>query len=225
MIRNLPKRSCVSLEHNGYRVFIPPAQTVTGMAMFSNGDLAAARVIAEQNIRELIEPAREGYAVVCTEPTAALCLTQEYPMLVQNDDAGVVAQQTTDAGSFLADLFRRGKLKLDFKPLPMRIGWHTPCHVKALQNGTPMLDLLALIPELTVVTIEKGCTGMAGTFGIAAENFQKSIEIGAENSFGKCRPLTLSPASPIAVPAGCRWNRPQPYRRYTRSSCSHCPTG
>lgn len=166
------------LEHNGYRVFIPPAQTVTGMAMFSNGDLAAARIIAEQNIRELIEPAREGYAVVCTEPTAALCLSQEYPMLVQNDDAGIVAQQTTDAGSFLAGLHRQGKLKLDFKALPIRIGWHTPCHVKALQNGTPMLDLLALIPELTVLKIEKGCTGMAGTFGIAAENFEKSIEIG-----------------------------------------------
>ncbi len=167
------------LEHNGYRVFIPPGQTVSGMAMFSNGDLAGARILAEQNIRELIEPAREGYAIVCTEPTAALCLTQEYPMLVQNDDAGIVAQQTTDAGSFLADLHRRGQLKRDFSPLPMRIAWHTPCHVKALRKGTPMLELLALIPELQVLTIEKGCTGMAGTFGIAAANFEKSIEIGA----------------------------------------------
>ena len=166
------------LEHNGYRVFIPPGQKVSGMAMFSNGDLAGARTLAEQNIRELIEPAREGYAIVCTEPTTAVCLTQEYPMLVQNDDAGIVAQQTTDAGSFLAGLNRRGLLKRDFSPLPMRIAWHTPCHVKALRNGTPMLELLALIPELTVLTIEKGCAGMAGTFGIAAANFQKSVEIG-----------------------------------------------
>lgn len=43
-----------------------------------------------------------------------------------------------------------------------------------------MLELLALIPELNVALIEKGCTGMAGTFGIAAANFQKSIQIGAE---------------------------------------------
>ncbi len=168
------------LEHNGYRVFIPQRQTISAMAMFSNGDLAAARTIAEQNIRELIEPAREGYAIVCTEPTAALCLTQEYPMLVRNEDARIVAQQTTDAGSFLADLHRRAMLKRDFSPLPMRIAWHTPCHVKALQRGTPMLELLALIPELKVLAIEKGCTGMAGTFGIAAANFKKSIEIGAE---------------------------------------------
>lgn len=167
------------MEHNGYRVFIPPAQTVAGMAMFSNGDLDAARTIAEQNIHELIEPAREGYTIVCTEPTAALCLTQEYPMLVPSDDAGVVAQQTTDAGTFLAGLYRSGKLKRDLAPLPIRVAWHTPCHVKALRKGTPMLELLNLIPQLTVVRIEKGCTGMAGTFGIAAANFDKSIEIGA----------------------------------------------
>ncbi|MDA1232733.1 MAG: heterodisulfide reductase-related iron-sulfur binding cluster [Planctomycetota bacterium] len=167
------------LEHNGYRVFIPPAQTVAGMAMFSNGDLTGARSLAEQNIRELIEPAREGYSIVCTEPSAALCLTQEYPMLVASDDAEIVAQQTIDAGAFLAELNRQGRLKLDFSPLPLRIAWHTPCHVKALRKGTPMLDLLALIPELTVLQIEKGCSGMAGTFGIAAANFRQSLEIGA----------------------------------------------
>lgn len=168
------------VEHNGYRVFIPPAQTVSGLAMFTNGDLVGARALAEQNIRELIEPAREGYPIVCTEPSAALCLTQEYPMLVRNDDAEVVAQRTIDAGTFLAELHRRGKLKRDFAPLALKIAWHTPCHVKALRKGTPMLELMALIPELIVVPVEKGCTGMAGTFGIAAANFQKSIEIGAE---------------------------------------------
>ena len=168
------------LEHNGFRVFIPPAQTVCGMAMFVNGDLLGARTLAEQNVRELAEPAREGYPIVCTEPTAALCLSQEYPMLVAGDDAQIVAQQTIDAGAFLAGLNRRGQLKTDFAPLPIRIAWHTPCHIKALGRGTAMLELLALIPELTVLTIEKGCTGMAGTFGIAATNFEKSIAIGAD---------------------------------------------
>lgn len=101
-------------------------------------------------------------------------------MLVPHDDAEVVAQRTIDAGTFLAELHHRGKLKCDFAPLSMRIAWHTPCHVKALRKGTPMLELLALIPDLTVVPIEKGCTGMAGSFGIAAANFKQSIEIGAE---------------------------------------------
>jgi len=167
------------LEHNGYRVFIPPAQTVSGMSMLTVGDLVAARVVAEQNIRELAEPAREGYPIVCTEPSAALCLTQEYPMLLSSNDAEVVAQQTIDAGTFLMDLHRRGRLKKDFSPLTIRIAWHTPCHTKALRRGQPMLELLHLIPGITVLNIEKGCTGMAGTFGLAAENFVQSLKIGA----------------------------------------------
>ena len=42
-----------------------------------------------------------------------------------------------------------------------------------------MLELLHLIPGITVLNIEKGCTGMAGTFGLAAENFVQSLKIGA----------------------------------------------
>ncbi|MCA9038302.1 MAG: anaerobic glycerol-3-phosphate dehydrogenase subunit C, partial [Planctomycetaceae bacterium] len=167
------------LEHNGYRVFVPPEQTVSGMAMIAVGDLEAARAVAEQNVRSLVEPAREGYPILCTEPSAALCLSQEYPMLLRSDDVEVIAQQTMDAGSFLLDLHRKGKLRRDFGPLNVSIGYHTPCHVKALRRGQPLRELLSLIPELTIQDIDKGCTGMAGTFGLAAEHFEKSISIGA----------------------------------------------
>ena len=101
-------------------------------------------------------------------------------MLLSSDDAEVVAQQTLDAGSFLLDLHRRGKLKKDFTPLAMRVAWHTPCHTLAMRRGQPLLEILRLIPGLKVQMIEKGCTGMAGTFGLAAENFEQSLRIGSE---------------------------------------------
>lgn len=167
------------LEHNGFRVFVPRNQTVSGMTMVSVADLAAARVVAEQNIRELAEPAREGYPILCTEPSAALCLTQEYPMLLSSNDAEIVAQQTQDAGTFLLELLKKGKLKRDFTPLNLKLAWHTPCHTRAMRRGVAMLELLQLIPGIEVQILEKGCTGMAGTFGLAAENFQRSLEIGA----------------------------------------------
>lgn len=166
------------LEHNGFRVFVPREQTISGMNMISVADLTAARDVAEQNLRELAEPAREGYPILCTEPSAALCLKQDYPRITANEDAEVVARQTLDAGTFLLELYRQGRLKTDFAPIPLTIAWHTPCHIRALTPTVASLELLRLIPELKVLEIEKGCTGMAGTFGLASENFSTSLKIG-----------------------------------------------
>ncbi|MFZ9091075.1 MAG: heterodisulfide reductase-related iron-sulfur binding cluster, partial [Planctomycetaceae bacterium] len=166
------------LEHNGFRVFVPREQTISGMNMISVADLTAARDVAEQNLRELAEPAREGYPILCTEPSAALCLKQDYPRITANQDAEVVARQTLDAGTFLLELYRQGRLKTDFAPIPLTIAWHTPCHIRALTPTVASLELLRLIPELKVLEIEKGCTGMAGTFGLASENFSTSLKIG-----------------------------------------------
>lgn len=101
-------------------------------------------------------------------------------MLLENDDIDVVAQQTTDAGSFLLKLHREGKLRKDLAAIPISVAYHTPCHMKALHAGQPLVELLSLIPQLKLQSIDKGCTGMAGMFGLAAENFEQSLRIGAE---------------------------------------------
>ncbi|MEZ6122740.1 MAG: anaerobic glycerol-3-phosphate dehydrogenase subunit C [Planctomycetaceae bacterium] len=168
------------LQHNGFRVYIPPLQTVSGMAMIAVGDLEAARQVADANLTILSEAVREGCTIVCTEPSAALCLRQEYPVITNHRDADFVAKQTFDAGTFLWDLHSRGKLKTDFESLDLTVAYHTPCHVKALGPGAGMRRLLDLIPGVTVTDLEKGCSGMAGTFGLAAEHFQQSLHIGAE---------------------------------------------
>jgi FAD/FMN-containing dehydrogenase/Fe-S oxidoreductase len=168
------------LEHNGISVYVPPAQTSSGMAMISAGDLEAARIVADQNVRELAELAREGYPILCTEPTAALCLKQEYPMILNHPDVEVLASQVIDAGAYLRDLHRSGRLKTDFRPLDLDVAYHTPCHLKALECGTPLADLLSLIPQLRLHRIEKGCSGMAGAYGLTERNFRTSIRIGWE---------------------------------------------
>jgi len=167
------------MQHHGYRVFVPPGQTVSGMSMLSVGDTEAAREVAEANLRELGEPAREGFRVLCTEPSAALCLSQEYPLLLDHPDAQTVADRTQDAGTFLKELHSAGTLRTDFQPLPLKLLYHTPCHVKALGPERGLLELLRLIPGVTVESVERGCTGMAGAYGIAAEHFDQSMAIGA----------------------------------------------
>ncbi len=166
------------LEHHGFRVHVPVGQTGSGMAMITAGDLEAARRIAEENVRELAGLAREGTPILCTEPAAALCLRDEYPRILDHEDVGLVAAQTVEAGEFLWSLHESGKLQGELSPLPLSVGYHTPCHLKALQSPRSLRNLLGLIPELDVIPIEKGCSGMAGTFGLSRDHFDMSIRIG-----------------------------------------------
>ncbi|MEW4489145.1 FAD-linked oxidase C-terminal domain-containing protein [Thalassoglobus sp. JC818] len=168
------------LDHNCIPVLVPKEQVASGMAMICAGDLDAARELAEINLSVLGEAAREGKQIVCTEPTAAVCLKEEYPRLLDHPDALVVAEQTIDAGTFLQQLHHRGELKKDFSPFPHRVVHHTPCHQRYLNPSNPLVELLRLIPELTIEEIEKGCSGMAGTFGMTATNFERSLEFGSE---------------------------------------------
>ncbi|MBS0265214.1 MAG: anaerobic glycerol-3-phosphate dehydrogenase subunit C [Planctomycetes bacterium] len=166
------------LKHNRIPVYIPPHQLASGMAMISAGDLETARELARENLRALADFAREGSSIVCTEPAAAVCLRQEYPKLLDHPDVEVVASRVVEAGDFLMQLHAAGRLKTDFRPLEMTVGYHTPCHLKALGSGTPLAELLNLIPHLDVRRIEEGCSGMAGAWGLTSRNFRESIRIG-----------------------------------------------
>ena len=44
--------------------------------------------------------------------------------------------------------------------------------------GTPGLDLIRGIPELDVEFIDRGCSGMAGMFGLARDHFRTSLRAG-----------------------------------------------
>ena len=167
------------MQHHGIPIHVPAEQTGAGMALISAGDLASARKTAQHNIRVLSELARDGHPIVCTEPSSALCLREEYPMLLEHPDVDVVAQQVIDAGTLLGQLHSDGRLRTDFQPLDLNVGYHLPCHVKALSRETPFADLLSLIPGLTVNRIEEGCSGMAGAYGLTRDNFETSLKIGA----------------------------------------------
>lgn len=158
--------------------FVPPDQQASGMAMISAGDLEPARELAEQNLRVLAEPAREGYAIVCTEPAAAVCLKHDYPMIASHPDRDLVASRVIDATAFLQQLLRDGTLTRPTHPVRLDVGYHTPCHTRTLQSVDAVPELLGLIPELRVHKIEEGCSGMAGTFGLSQKNFRNSVRIG-----------------------------------------------
>src|SRR5207302_10367982 len=66
-------------------------------------------------LRVLGEVAREGYTIVCSEPTAALMLRRDYLDLVDDPDAKLVAAQTVEFTTFLWSLYQAGRLRQDFR--------------------------------------------------------------------------------------------------------------
>jgi FAD/FMN-containing dehydrogenase/Fe-S oxidoreductase len=169
------------MRHNGVAVYVRQDQMESGMPLIASGALELARNIAARNVAMLAESVRQGYTIVATEPSAALALTHEYPTLLDNDeDALAVAQNTQEACHYLWQLHQRGRLKLDFQPQRISVGYHVPCHLRALGVGAPSENLLRLIPGVRVNRIEKGCSGMAGLWGVKRENYRASLRAGLE---------------------------------------------
>lgn len=166
------------LHHNGIEVYVPPGQLGCGMAPLAVGDVEAARETLQHNLRLFAEPAREGYPILCSEPTAAFLFRHDALNLLDDPDARMVAERIVEATAYLEDLHRAGRLRTDFRSLDFSVGHHVPCHLKALGRQPAAPSLLALIPHLQVRTIDVSCSGMAGTFGLKAENYTLSLQAG-----------------------------------------------
>jgi FAD/FMN-containing dehydrogenase/Fe-S oxidoreductase len=166
------------LHHNGVEVYVPPGQRGCGMAALAYGDVETAREAAEHNLRIFADLAREGYPIICSEPTAALMVQQDYISLVEGPDARLVADQVVELTSFLWGLHQQGRLRTDFQRLELALGHHVPCHIKALGKPPAGPSLLGLIPGVRVTTIDVSCSGMAGTFGLGATNYEASLSAG-----------------------------------------------
>ncbi|MBI3823070.1 MAG: FAD-binding protein [Planctomycetes bacterium] len=187
----IAEATVVVLQHQGYDVFIPQDQRGSGIEALAHGDAETAREIAQKNLRVLVEAARADWPIVCSEPAAALMLQQDYLDLQPDSDARAVAARTVEVTAFLGQLHEQGKLRTDFRSLDVSVGHHVPCHVKALGGPIAAPALLQMIPNLRLHTIDVGCSGMAGTFGMKSANYDVSQQAGTAMLTQLRRPQNL----------------------------------
>jgi len=76
-------------------------------------------------------------------------------------------------------LHEAGELDQQLRPLPMRLLYHAPCHLKSHGIGYPAMRLLRLIPEVKLEEVDEGCCGISGTFGLKVEKYELSMQIGS----------------------------------------------
>ena len=145
------------------------------------GNLKLARKTIAKSAPVLADFVTKGYKIISTEPTAVLALRKEWPDVLPSPEVKSIAANTHEFFEYLLKHISNNKINLIFKTVEQTFGYHAPCHLKALQIGRPGVELLRRIPGVTINEINRGCCGIAGTYGFKkGENgYEQSMKIGA----------------------------------------------
>lgn len=169
-------KACVEvLEKNGVMVACPE-QKCCGMPSLDGGDINSTLENVKFNLSSLHKLVQEGYIIVSPGPTCTYMLKQEYPFLVETEEARQVAQSTYDICEYLMKLKEQGTLSTQFTQSAGKIAYHLPCHLKAQNIGFKSRDLLQLIPGTTVEMLDH-CSAVDGTWGLKKEYFELSLKV------------------------------------------------
>jgi glycerol-3-phosphate dehydrogenase subunit C len=193
------------LEHNGIAVEVPK-QDCCGLPLQSNGLFKDARAYVRRLAARLAPYARAGVDIVGTSTSCTLMLKREaLEILELGDDAELraVSARVYDICEYLLAMHDRGELQTDFAPIAETVTYHAPCQQQGHGVGKPALDLLALIPELTVVESESRCCGIAGTYGLKREKYGIALDAGA----GLFRQVAETRSDGVVCDSEtCRWH-------------------
>ncbi len=179
------------LERLGIDVDLAP-NTCCGRPLISQGLLAAAERQAAANTDRLYALAANGRALVFFEPSCLSAIREDVPSLLRGDAqrrARVVADRAVLFEEVVASTLDGDATGLRLATGPSRILLHGHCHQKAMGKLAPAKALLGRIPGSTLVDLDAGCCGMAGSFGYMADHFDVSRAIGERRLLPAARGL------------------------------------
>ncbi|HEX4582194.1 MAG TPA: FAD-linked oxidase C-terminal domain-containing protein, partial [Acidobacteriaceae bacterium] len=145
-----------------------------GRPLISQGLLPEARAYAERVVEGLFPIANRGEKILFCEPSCLSAVKDDAPSLlrgVQQNKARTVAEACLLFEEFAA------QLDLPLRAGPSRILLHGHCHQKSMGLLPATVSLLSRIPSATVIDLDAGCCGMAGSFGYGREHYDVSKAI------------------------------------------------
>ncbi|MFC1780662.1 anaerobic glycerol-3-phosphate dehydrogenase subunit C [Planctomycetota bacterium] len=171
------------LRSNNIEVTLPE-QLPAPLPAIVYGNVKRAKSDLAYSVGHLAKAVRDGYKIVCSEPSAALCLKDELGHYVGGQDAKLVSENTYELMNYLLGLYNQGKLKSrtssNQQTPTERFVYHLPCHLCALGDETATIKLLHELCGIEVANLSAGCCGIAGTFGMQKKNYELSSKIGSE---------------------------------------------
>jgi FAD/FMN-containing dehydrogenase/Fe-S oxidoreductase len=173
-----------------------------GRPLISQGLLTEARAKAERNTEVLFPLAAQGKKVVFFEPSCLSAMREDVPGLLRGESQEK-ALRVAEACSLFDDFLNRDADRLNLRAGPRKIVLHGHCHQKAMGLLPPAKSLLSRIPQSSVIDLDAGCCGMAGSFGYVREHFEVSQRIGERRLLPAAR--NLEPGSVlVASGVSCR---------------------
>jgi FAD/FMN-containing dehydrogenase/Fe-S oxidoreductase len=193
------------LESAGVRAHLAP-HGCCGRPLISQGLLDEARAAAQVNADALCEAASRGERIVFLEPSCLSAVREDAPALLRGEaqrKARIVGEACVLFEDYVEEEWKAGRLHLDLKAGPKTVMLHGHCHQKAMGLLPSTRALLARIPSCTVVDLDAGCCGMAGSFGYAREHYDVSRQIGERKLLPAAR--AMAPGTVLVAPGtSCR---------------------
>jgi len=166
------------LDHNEIPYVLVSKEKCCGMPKLELGDLDSVNSSKEANIPVLHKYAQEGYAILSAVPSCTLMFKQEIPLMYPDDTAvQEVKEAMWDPFEYLMARKRDGLLKTEFPQKLGNVSYQIPCHGRVQNIGKKTEEMLKMIPDTTINTIER-CSGHAGTFGVKKAYHQQAMKIG-----------------------------------------------
>ncbi len=164
-------------EHNGIEVALAPQERCCGMPRLELGDLKAVEKLKNVNIPALIAMIDLGYDIVAPVPSCVLMFKQELPLMFPDEpDVARVRDHMFDPFEYLMLRHKAGLLKTEFPGRLGKVAYHVPCHLRVQNIGLKTREVLRLVPDTTIETIER-CSGHNGTYAVKREFHEISMKI------------------------------------------------
>jgi Fe-S oxidoreductase len=166
------------LDHNDIPWILVEKEACCGMPKLELGDLASVAALKAKNIPQLVKLAKDGYTIITPIPSCTLMFKQELPLMFPIDpDVQAVKAAMMDPFEYLVGRDKDGLLKKDFQAKLGNVSYHIPCHSRVQNVGQKTRELLEMVPDTRVTTVER-CSGHAGTWGVKKEFHEIAMKIG-----------------------------------------------
>lgn len=169
----------------GYRVVVPRIPCC-GRAAVSMGVLDSARQKADRAARALLRAVKRHNAVsiVVCEPSCLASIHDDWQALrlsIDEKHVSRLADLSRLPEAFLEERWEHHPYQPGFDGRALRKGrilLHAHCHQKALWGEQTSADIFVrLLGRAKVLTLDAGCCGMAGAFGMVGEHYDLSMKI------------------------------------------------